>query len=280
MDFKDQVVLLTGASGGIGRRLAIDLAMRGATVVGCARSQDGLEVTLSDLRRYSPASSVIACDVCDPLRIKGMVRKILADFGRIDILINNAGIGTYKSFVDSSSESFESVWRTNFLGAVCCIREVLPSMIQRGSGHIVNIASVAGKIGTPNMAPYCASKFALVGLSESLYHELKPLGIHVSIVCPGRVRTEMPLVLKLLASGVRLPDALVLTTEDVSRAVMRAVEKKKFEVVIPLWLALICSFKGLVPNTFQRTSKYVYALGTRLARSQRGKEASGGDRWP
>lgn len=278
MDFRDRVVLITGASSGIGRQLAIDLATRGATVVGCGRSEERLQETLKEMRRTGPASSVHLCDVADPDQVRAMVQKILSDHGKIDILINNAGVGTYKSFVDSSSDSFESVWRTNFLGAVYCIKEVLPSMIRRRSGHIVNMASVAGKIGTPNMASYCASKFALVGLSESLYHELKPLGIHVSVVCPGRVRTEMPLVLELLASGLRLPDALVLTTEDVSRAVMRSVEKKKFEAVVPLWLALICSFKGLVPNTFQRTSKYVYALGMRLARSQRGKGASGGDR--
>lgn len=133
MDFRDRVVLITGASSGIGRQLAIDLATRGATVVGCGRSEERLQETLKEMRRTGPASSVHLCDVADPDQVRAMVQKILSDHGKIDILINNAGVGTYKSFVDSSSESFESVWRTNFLGAVYCIKEVLPSMIRRRS---------------------------------------------------------------------------------------------------------------------------------------------------
>lgn len=271
MTFQDQVALITGASSGIGQKIAIDLAARGATVVGCARSHPGLQATLSEVRRVSPASAIYLCDVSDAQQVRQMAEKVLSNFGKIDILINNAGVGTYGSFVESTADSIESVLRTNFFGAAYCIKEVLPSMMERRSGHIVNIASVAGKIGSPNMASYCASKFALIGLSESLYHELKPLGIHVSVINPGQVRTQMPLLLQQRDGGVRLPGFLILKTEAVSRAVIRSVEKQRFEVVVPPWLATICLLKAIFPNLFRRLSDYAFRL--RLSRGSKRMEA-------
>lgn len=249
MEFKDQVVLITGVSSGIGQRLAIDLAARGATVVGCGRSRERLQETLLEMRRVSPSSAVYVCDVGNPEQVRGMVQKVLTDFGKIDILINNAGFGLHQSFADIPLDSIEAMVRTNFLGAVYCTKEVLPSMMQRRSGHIVNISSVAGKIGTPNMASYCATKFALIGLTESLYHELRPLGIHVSVVCPGPVRTKMRLLFDQMVPEA--PNFLVLKPEAVSRAVISTIQKKKFQVVIPFWLALACFLKGLMPNIFR-----------------------------
>lgn len=270
MDFKNQVVLITGASSGIGQRLAIDLAARGAIVVGCARSRERLQETEQEIKRYNPSCSVQVCDVSDPQQVKQTVESALAQFGRIDILINNAGFGLYKSFADSPLDSIEAVLRTNFLGAVHCIKEILPSMIARRSGHIVNIASGAGKIGTPNMAAYCASKFAMIGLSESIYHELRPWGIQVSVISPGPVRTKMQLLFDQLAAGVWTPEFLVLKTEEVSRAVIRAIEKQRFEAVIPLWLALVCRFKAVFPTIFRALSYHMLRL--RQARAFR-KEA-------
>jgi short-subunit dehydrogenase len=249
MEFKDQVVLITGVSSGIGQRLAVDLAAKGATVVGCGRSEQRLQETLSQIKRASPSSKVHPCDVSDPGQVKELVQRVLSDFGRIDILINNAGFGSYGSFAETSSDMIEAMVRTNYLGAVYCTKEVLPSMIQRRAGHIVNISSGAGKIGTPNMASYCATKFALTGLSESLYQELRPLGIHVSVICPGPVRTKFRLLFDGLAPGA--PAFLVLNVEKVSRAVVRAIQRKKFEIIIPRWLALACLVKALTPGLFR-----------------------------
>ncbi|HEY2990729.1 MAG TPA: SDR family oxidoreductase, partial [Candidatus Binatia bacterium] len=190
MNFKDQVALVTGASSGIGQRLAIDLAARGAIVIGCGRSLERLEETAKELKRYNSSSKVVVCDVGDSKQVRQMVEEVLAQFGKIDILVNNAGFGSHQSFADAPVDSIESMLRTNYLGTVYCTKEVLPSMLARRSGTIVNISSVAGKIGTPNMSAYCATKFALIGLSESLYHELRPHGIHVSVICPGPVRTK------------------------------------------------------------------------------------------
>lgn len=258
MDFKNKVVLITGVSSGIGQRLAIDLAAMRATVIGCGRSQERLQETLSDMTRMSPSSTVHVCDVSDPQQVKSMVQRVLTEFGKIDILINNAGFGRYQSLADSPLDSIEGMMRTNFFGAVYCTKEVLPTMIERRSGHIVNMSSVAGKIGTPNMASYCATKFALIGLSESLYHELRPLGIHISVICPGPVRTKFRLLFDDLAPDA--PGFLVLKAEAVSRAVIRAINRKKFEIIIPFWLASACFFKGLMPNIFRVLTHQVLRL--------------------
>lgn len=252
MDFKDQVVLITGVSSGIGKQLAIDLAARGAIVVGCGRSEENLQKTLLEMRLKGPSSTVHVCDVGRAEQVKGMVQRVLSDHGRIDILINNAGFGFYQNFVDTPLDSIEAMMRTNFLGAVYCTKEVLPSMIARRHGHIVNISSVAGKIGNPKMAAYSATKFALIGLTESLYHELRPLGIQVSVICPGPVRTKMRLLFDQMAPGA--PEFLVLKPEVVSQVIIRTIRRKRFEAIIPFWLALACFFKALAPNLFRVVS--------------------------
>jgi uncharacterized protein len=249
MDFKDQVVFITGTSSGIGKQLAVDFAARGAIVVGCGRSILRLRETLKEVRRSSPASTMIGCDVSDAEQVRSMVTKILADYGKIDILINNAGVGMRKPFVESKLETIEEMIRINFLGAAYCTHAVLPSMIARKSGHLVNISSGAGKIGTLNMSAYCASKFALNGWSESLYHELKPMGIKVSIVCPGPVATEFNRDFR--DTQPKSPPALFVTPEAVCRAVIKALEKNKFEVITPRWLAFLCAVKRHMPNLFR-----------------------------
>lgn len=249
MDFKNQVVFISGASSGIGRQLAVDLAARGAVVVGCGRSRDRLVETLKEVRKARPDALMIACDVGDPEQVHGMMNKVLADFGRIDILINNAGIGMRKPFVDTPLETIEAIMRTNYLGAVYCAHEVLPAMIAGGSGHIVNVSSGAGKIGTLNMAGYCASKFAMNGWSESLYYELKPLGINVSLVCPGPVTTDFDRAFS--DSEPKSPPALFVSAVEVSRQVIKVIEKNQFEVVMPRWLALMCTVNRLAPGLFR-----------------------------
>ncbi len=248
MNFKDYVILITGASRGIGRSLAIDCARRGATVIGCARSQEHLKEVLKELKPISPKSAVILCDVADRRQVQTMIGKILTDFGRIDILINNAGMGLRQPFGETPLQTIEEIMSTNYFGAVYCIHAALPSMVARGSGHIVNVSSVAGIIGTLNMAGYCASKFAMNGLSESLYHELKPLGISVSVVCPGPVKTEFN---RSFAQVPPIsPASLIIPAEAVAKAIIKAIEKRRFEAVLPWWLALACWFRRATPNFF------------------------------
>lgn len=249
MEFTGQVILITGASSGIGKQLAVDFAVRGATVVGCGRSIARLKETLKEVRRTSPRSIMIGCDVSDREQVRGMIAKVLADYGKIDVLINNAGVGMRQPFVDMSLDMVEQIMRINYLGAVYCAHEALPSMIARGAGHIINISSGAGRIATLNMAAYCGSKFALNGWSESLYHELKPLGVKVSIICPGPVQTEFNRDFR--SSEPKAPANLIVSTEAVCREVVRALEKNKFEIILPRWLALVCTFQRLAPGLFR-----------------------------
>lgn len=256
MNFQDQVVLITGASSGIGRRVAIDLASRRAVVIGCGRSRERLQRTEEEMRRISPRSAVMPCDVADREQVRDMIGKLLAAYGRIDILINNAGIGMRKPFIETSIEMIEAIMRTNYLGMVYCTHAVLPSMIGRGKGHIVNISSVAGKIGTLRMSAYCASKFAMNGFSESLYYELEPLGINVSVVCPGAVRTDFN---KAFAdTPPKSPPALVITAEAVSRAVIAAIERRRFELIIPRWSAFVCWVKRMAPNLLRSVLRGIF----------------------
>jgi short-subunit dehydrogenase len=256
MDFKNRVVFITGASDGIGKQLAIDFAARHAVVVGCGRSRERLIETLKQVRRANPKSLMIACDVGDAEQVHEMMAQVQRDFGRIDILINNAGIGMRQPFADTPLATIEAIMRTNFLGAVYCTHEVLPSMLARGSGHIVNISSGAGKIGTLNMAAYCASKFAMNGWSESLYHELTPRGVNVSLVCPGPVSTDFNRDFR--HSEPSSPPQLFVSTAAVSRAVIHAIETNQFEVVLPRWLVALCLVKRLAPGIFRKLAQRRY----------------------
>lgn len=249
MNFNGQVILITGSSNGIGKRLAIDLAARGAIVAGCGRSIPRLKDTLKEVRRLSPSSTMIGCDVGDSEQVRGMVGKVIADFGKIDVLVNNAGIGMRRSFIETDLKTIEDIIRINYLGAIYCAHRALPLMIARKSGHIVNVSSVAGLIGTLNMAAYCASKFALNGWSESLYHELKPLGIHVSVICPGPVDTGFNR--DFHESEPKAPPNLIVSAETVAQAVIQILENKQFEVVLPRSLALMSAVKRHWPNLFR-----------------------------
>jgi short-subunit dehydrogenase len=208
-----------------------------------------LKESLKEVRRHSPSSAMIGCDVSDLEQVRGMVAKVLADYGKIDVLINNAGVGMRKPFVDSELGAVEEMIRINFLGAAYCAHAVLPSMIARKTGHIVNISSGAGKIGTLNMSAYCASKFALNGWSESLYYELRPLGVKVSVVCPGPVRTEFNREFR--DTEPKSPARLLVTPEAVSREIIKVIENNKFEVITPRWLAFLCALERHMPNLFR-----------------------------
>jgi len=267
MEFTNQIVLITGASNGIGKKLAIDFAKRRAVVIGCGRSIERLKEALKEVRQSSPESLMIGCDVSDPEQVHGMIGKVFSDYGRVDILINNAGIGMRKPFYETDLATIEEIMRVNYFGAVYCAHELLPSMIARRSGHIVNVSSVAGKIGTLNMAAYCASKFAMNGWSESLYHELTPLGVKVSLVCPGPVHTGF--ASSFHDSQPQSPESLFVSTSAVSEAIIRVIERGTAELVMPRSLALLCWIKQLAPGLFRYLAQRRFRPYVTVPASQR-----------
>jgi len=157
-----------------------------------SRSEQKLSQLAREIAGISPGCSPVpyACDVSDKAKVLKMGNDILDRFGRVDVLVKNAGFAFFKSVKNLSIEEIESMTATNYYGMVYCTKVFLNSMLARRSGHIVNVASLAASFGVAGLAPYCASKFAMLGFSESLYHELAGTGVRVTVVSPIAVRTN------------------------------------------------------------------------------------------
>ena len=182
VSIQQQVAVVTGAGRGIGRAIAVELGKLGVRVVLVARGRTGLEETG---RIIGPSASVMPADVRKKEELQSMFEQAAAAFGPVDILVNAAGVGIFGSVVNYSEEDFAAVMETNLRGIFYTCRFVLPSMIERKKGHIINIASIAGKVGSANRAVYCASKFGVIGFTESLAEEVRQHGIRASVICPG-----------------------------------------------------------------------------------------------
>ncbi|MEJ2391483.1 MAG: SDR family NAD(P)-dependent oxidoreductase [Gammaproteobacteria bacterium] len=185
------VVLITGSSRGIGRATALTLAEHGARVVITARDMTALEQVASDIRARGGQCLALCMDVTDPASIRQAIHQAHAHYGRIDVLVNNAGMLRFADIAQTSATDWARTLSTNLTGPFLCIQAVLPIMLAQGHGHIINIASQAGLYGFANLGAYSASKFGLVGLSQSLGRELQGSGINVSYLCPGAVTTDM-----------------------------------------------------------------------------------------
>lgn len=231
MDFEGRIVLITGASSGIGRKAAVEFARRGARTVLVARRQDRLEQLRKEIAGYAPDPLVCACDVSDRGQTSAMSDAVIESLGAPDILVNNAGFAVYGSVLDLATEDIESQMRTNYFGMVYCIKSFLPGMLERGSGHIVNVASVAASMGLPGIAPYCASKSAMLGFSEGLRHELAGTGVGVTVVSPIMVRTDF-FDHPSFAGMPRHPRAS-LSPGTVARAILRAAGSPRLEIMVP-----------------------------------------------
>jgi 3-oxoacyl-[acyl-carrier protein] reductase len=182
-----KVAVVTGAGRGIGRAIAVELARMGAKVALAARNASELEQTA---RAAGGTTRVITADVRRRDDVHQLLDQASSTLGPVDILVNAAGVGVFGRVTDFSDADYDAILDTNLRGIFMACRYVLPSMISRGSGDIVNIASIAGKVGSATRAVYCASKFGVVGFSQSLAEEVRQHGIRVSIVCPGSTDTS------------------------------------------------------------------------------------------
>ncbi len=240
--------LVTGASSGIGASIARALAADGARVALLARRSDLLEA----LARELPAGAAAAfpCDVRDPNAVTAAVAAVGARFGPVDVLVNNAGVGRYLSFLDTTPEDVAAVFETNLHAALAFTRTVLPGMLARRRGHLVNVASIASRIGSRNHTIYCASKFALAGFSESLVYELDGTGVGVTLVNPGIIDTPF----FDHASFTSFPEkarARAIPPERVAAAVVRAIRRDIPEVTVPATYAIGTLLKTAAPRFFR-----------------------------
>ena len=212
-----KVALVTGASRGIGCAIARALLDEGAHTFLVSRRREAVRKLAAAWNAAGGRAEALSADVTREREVNRLIARVKKRSGRLDILINNAGVFTYKPFGKTTLEDWRSNIDTNLTGTFLCTRAALPLLKRKRGGHILNIISVAGREGYENCSAYCASKFGALGLSRVLAEELRPFGIRVTAILPGPVRTKM--VQKL---GLRVPKGRILEPEDVARTVVEA----------------------------------------------------------
>ncbi|WP_018752237.1 SDR family NAD(P)-dependent oxidoreductase [Paenibacillus sanguinis] len=233
MSLQDKVVVVTGASSGIGAMAAQMLSERGAIVVLAARSLDKLEQVALNLK--SPYR-LVKMDVGNDASVESGFKDIFAKFGRVDCLLNNAGYGKFEYLDRMPTSEFAEMMNVNYVGMVRCTQAVLPAMKSVRSGRIVNVASIAGKIGTAKSTAYTATKHAVIGFSSALRQEVREYGITVSTINPGPIDTEFFKIADPGGGYVQNVRWMMLKPERVARAMVQAVEKGTLEINLP-WIA-------------------------------------------
>lgn len=255
--FRDRVVLITGGSRGLGLVLARCLADEGAYLAICARDEEELSRAQDDLRQRGARVLTVPCDITDRAEVEEMVRSVTSHLGRVDVLINNAGVIQVGPLETMTLDDYEEAMRTHYWGPLHAILGVLPQMKERGQGRIVNITSIGGKVSVPHLLPYSASKFALVGLSEGLRAELAQEGIVVTTVCPGLMRTGSPPNADFKGqhraeyAWFAISDSLPffsMSAERAARQIVEACRRGEAEVVLGLPAQAAVAFHGLFPG--------------------------------
>jgi len=257
MDLREKVAVVTGASSGLGRRFALDLARSGAIVTGLARRAELLESLGQEMRRSSPRSWTVACDVSDIDRFTAILGEIEDRHGRIDILVNNAAIGEPRAARSQSERGavdltpYRSVMETNYFAAVAGTLAVLPGMRERHSGAIVNVSSDSGRAPSPREVAYAASKAALSAFTEGIAFEAETNGVHLHVLYPGWVPTAMGRA--AVDDGMPIPPKMVRCTEEqVSQLLLTRVGGPKIDIDAT-WLARLAPVaRALFPTAYRK----------------------------
>jgi short-subunit dehydrogenase len=248
VDYRERVAIVTGASSGIGREVAIDMARRGVRAIGVARREQELAETIRRMRELGTEAEPLVGDVGDLATARLAVAIARERWGRLDFLVNNAGISKRKHLLEVTPEEAEQTIRINLVGPIYFVLESLPLMLERREGWIVNVSSIAGKIANPREAIYSASKFGLAGFTEAMYFDLHRRGIHVALVNPGPIATE---IWDKLESPAAYRGRLY-PASDVSRAIFEVIEKRQAERTVPRILGFVPVLKAIVPGLIRR----------------------------
>ncbi|MFV0144095.1 3-ketoacyl-ACP reductase [Empedobacter falsenii] len=190
-DLKGKKALVTGGSRGLGKAIALALAKEGVDVAITGRNKNKLEETVTEIKNFGVKSDYSIFDVAEKNEVKTQLEKLITSFGAFDILINNAGIAAFGSFLEMEENDWEEIVRTNLFGPYYVSKTVVPSMVELGSGDIINVSSTAGLKGNAVTSAYSASKAGLIGLSESLMFELRKKNIRVTTLTPSTIASEM-----------------------------------------------------------------------------------------
>lgn len=226
--FQDQVVFITGASSGIGAATALEFAREGARVALAARRADRLDAVKAEIEALGGTAMALACDVTDRASIDAAVAETVAVFGRIDVVLANAGFGVSGAATRLKTEDYRRQFETNVFGVIDTVHATL-SHLQESKGRLAIVSSVMGRVGLPASAPYCASKFALVGFAESIYYDLAEIGVSVTCINPGVVSSEIRTLNNRGEHTGRTdpaPKYLALSAEAAARKIVRAIHRR------------------------------------------------------
>jgi 3-dehydrosphinganine reductase len=259
--FDGKHVVITGGSSGLGLAMAKKLAAKGAIVTLIARNKEKLDIAKNEIMKTGGLVHVFSCNVSKIESITEAFKKIAAEVGPPDILINSAGILREGYFDKLSIETFREVIETNYFGVLNSIKAALPFIIKQ-KGRIVNIASVAGLMGVFGYTTYCSSKFALVGFSESLRYEMKPLGVSVHLVCPSEFASPMTQSLNDTRTPENRAHTLTIPEYDIDtmvRDTLKGIEKGRF-LIVP---GILCRMTVRAARQFPAITRFVSDLRIR-----------------
>ena len=254
ISYQGKNAVITGASSGMGRMLAQRFARAGARVVLVARREPELRQLATEIESGGGSALVLPCDVAERAQVFAAAQRALASCGAIDILVNNAGYGHHRRFLEWDLDDMERMLRVNFLGTLYWTKALLPQMVERGTGWIVFLASVAGKLGVPEESAYAASKFAMVGLAEALSLEVEDAGVHVLTVCPGAINTPF-FDAEALQRMPAVARRMMIEPERVIDAIVNALARGQHEITVPKMLAAGYIVRALAPGFMRRNTK-------------------------
>lgn len=254
-----KIIVITGASGGLGKEIAIQSAKQGASVILLARSLDKLKALRHMLiETYKIDAYAFQLDVANPNDVKEIFKQITHDIGEVDVLINNAGYGIFKEAIETDVHEAKAMFDVNVLGLMACTSSVLPMMKSRKSGHIINIASQAGKMATPKSSLYSATKFAVLGYSNALRMELKNEHIFVTTVNPGPIATDFFETADESGNYIKSIEKIILKPEAVARKIVAAMFTTKREINLPGWMEFTSKLYYLFPKTVELLGKRAF----------------------
>jgi short-subunit dehydrogenase len=268
-DLSGKAALVTGASRGLGLLIARELAARGCKLALCARTAADLDRAARSLRGTGATVVTMACDVSDRTQAEEFVRHACGQLGAVHILVNNAGAIRVGPLHSMTPADFEEALGTMFWGTVYTTLAALPYMRDRGSGNIVNIASIGGKVSVPHLLPYTCAKFAAVGFSEGLRTEIADEGIRVTTVLPGLLRTgshiragykgDTAREFTWFATGSSLP-AMSMDAERAARRIVAAMQRGRAEIFLPAPAIAVTWLHGLFPQSMSTAVRYINRL--------------------
>lgn len=247
-----KIVVITGATGGIGKACAFLTAKMGGIPVLLARSEQSLFELQEEISKLCPASTAYLLDVTQEEMVKITTDKILSHYGKIDAWINNAGYGIFAPLTDANLQDYKGMMETNYFGTVYGTKSVLPVLLNQNHGVIINVASVAGLVGTPKSGGYSASKAAVIQFTRCIRQELQGTQIRILSINPGPVHTPFFERTAVSRQYKKKVESFMISPDQVAKVILQAVEKGKKDIVIPSYMDLGAKLNSLFPTFYEK----------------------------